>query len=59
MFDVSTCSYFLWLKAGPSDRWKKNEALLIAIMANFEKVFTGKEPVRAHPQLQLLQKVGI
>ena len=36
MFEVSTSSYFLWQKTGPSDRWKKNEDLLIAIMDIFE-----------------------
>lgn len=37
MFEVSTSSYFMWLKAGPSERWKKNESLLVSIMDVFEK----------------------
>jgi putative transposase len=36
IFEVRTSSYFLWQKAGPSDRWKKNEALLNAILDVFE-----------------------
>jgi len=36
ILDVSTSSYFQWQKAGPSDRWKKNEALLTAILDVFE-----------------------
>jgi hypothetical protein len=32
ILDVSTNSYFQWQKAVPSDRWKKNEALLTAIL---------------------------
>jgi len=36
MFEVSTSSYFTWMKAGPSERWKKNESLLVTIMDVFE-----------------------
>ena len=36
VFDISPSSYFQWQKAGPSDRWKRNEDLLIAIMDIFE-----------------------
>jgi len=36
IFDVSTSSYFLWQKACPSGRWKKNEALLTVILDVFE-----------------------
>jgi transposase InsO family protein len=36
MFEVSTSSYFMWMKTGPSERWKKNESLLVTIMDVFE-----------------------
>jgi transposase InsO family protein len=37
VFKVTKSSYYRWLSEGPSDRWKENEELLIAIMDIFEE----------------------
>lgn len=37
VFKVTKSSYYRWLSEGPSDRWKENEALLIAIMDIFQE----------------------
>ena len=37
VFKVTKSSYYRWFSEGPSDRWKENEALLIAIMDIFEE----------------------
>ena len=36
VFDICPSSYFQWQKAGPSDRWRRNEDLLISILDIFE-----------------------
>mgnify|MGYP006286871103 FL=1 len=37
VFKVTRSSYYQWLKRGPSDRWKRDEQLLIEIMEIFEQ----------------------
>ena len=37
VFKVTKSSYYRWLSEGPSDRWKENEELLVAIMDIFEE----------------------
>ena len=37
VFKVTKSSYYRWLSEGPSDRWRENEELLIAIMDIFEE----------------------
>ena len=37
VFEVSTSGYYRWLKAGPSKRTKKNQALLLAIAKQWKR----------------------
>lgn len=37
VFKVRKSSYYSWLKNGPSQRWKENEALLVEIMDIFKR----------------------
>jgi putative transposase len=37
VFKLTKSSYYRWLSEGPSDRWRENEDLLVAIMDIFEE----------------------
>ena len=57
VFKVTKSSYYRWLSEGPSDRWKENETLLIAIMDIFEESKDSYGSIRMTRELKARGRV--
>ena len=52
VFKVTKSSYYRWLSEGPSDRWKENEELLVAIIDIFEESKDSYGSIRMTKELK-------